>query len=398
MAAKPEIVTIIIPTYNERDNITKLLPVLVNDIFPQLDKKKYKIHVLVVDDNSPDGTGKIVTKLAAKHPNIHLLSNPIKSGLGGAYTKGMKYALDKLKTDIVFEFDADFSHDPTRIIPMLKKLDQGYDMVLGSRYIKGGSIPSDWALHRKFLSVMGNLIIRLIITHLSIKDWTTGYRAIRKQAINKVLPKLSDERFTGYTFQIGFLHQTVRQGFKVAEVPIDFIDRTQGHSKLGTEYITNTLKYILKVRLSEIPKERLIKFALVGIIGATLQLSSLQLFRRFFPFQLAYFFSVEIAVTSNFIFSNLWTFADRSLSITKIPIKFFQFNLTSGGSILIQQTLAFFGERYIGLYDLFSIPFIGISVDTGIIIAVVGIGIGMIWNFIAYSTIIWKRLPILPPV
>lgn len=392
---KPETVVIIIPTYNERENIQKLLPILTRKIFPQL-KPNFSPHILVVDDNSPDDTGKVVMEFGKKDKRVHLLTNKKKAGLGNAYTKGMQHALTKLNADIVFEFDADFSHDPKKIKPMLDKLSQGNHMVLGSRYIKGGSIPQNWAFHRKFLSVVGNLIIRIIVTHRKPKDWTTGYRAIRKKVIQQVLPQLKGDRFSGYAFQIGFLHKTVGSGFKVGEVPIKFIDRTEGKSKLGPEYIKNTLLYILKVRWQELPRRRLAKFAIVGIIGATFQLTTLQLFRQFFPYQLSYFFSVEIAVISNFIFSNAWTFSDRSLLFTQIPVKFFQFNLTSAGSIIIQQLLAFFGETYIGLYKLFYLPVFNLPIDTGVMFAVVGISIGMCWNFIAYSKIIWRRLPLEP--
>jgi len=382
-------VVIIIPTYNEKGNVERLITTLENSIFPKIDPI-YDMHILVVDDTSPDGTGEVVREMAKKLPNLHLFINQKKSGLGYAYIKGMKYALKELKADIVFEMDADFSHDPKKVPEMLNKLTEGYDLVLGSRYIPGGKIPENWGLHRKLMSRMGNLTIRVVITNFSIHDWTTGYRAITRQVVEKVLPDLSGERFSGYTFQIGFLHGTVRKGYKVAEVPIHFVDRTLGHSKLGTEYIKNTLYYIFKVRMLELMHWRLFKFAVVGGIGALVQLSTLQLFRSYFPYQLAYFLSVEMAVISNFIWSNLWTFADRKLSLPQIPLKFIQFNLASGGSILIQQGLAFVGETFIGLRPLFSLPVVNYVIDSGLVFAVVGILLGMFWNFFAYSRLIWK--------
>jgi dolichol-phosphate mannosyltransferase len=303
----------------------------------------------------------------------------------------MLYALKNLRPEIIFQFDADLQHDPDKIPEMLAKIREGNDLVLGSRYIPGGGIPANWGLKRKFLSIVGNWTIRAVITVFSIHDRTTGYRAIRKHVVEQILPELNEERFMGYTFQIGFLHKAVRRGFKIAEVPFIFKDRKIGHSKLGSEYIKNTLIYIFKIRLKEITSSRIFKFIVVGALGAVVQLTTLQLFRQSMPYQLAYFFSVELAVVSNFILSNLWTFADRKLRFGQIPLKFIQFNLASMGSIVIQQIFAYMGEKYVGLYPLFSIPVVGWGVDTGLLFAVTGILLGMIWNFTAYNRIIWRH-------
>lgn len=379
--------TIIIPTYNERENISKVLPVLLS-IFAGI--KNWKMSVLVVDDTSPDKTYDVVKEFAKKHAQIKLLINKKKAGLGGAYLKGMEHAFGELKADAVFEFDADLSHDPHKIPAFLAKLDEGYDMVLGSRYVRGGGIPADWGLHRKFLSVIGNIVIMTVLTDFRIRDWTTGFRAITKEVYDTVKKELNSERFSGYTFQIGFLHKAVRAGFKVAEVPFVFVDRTIGHSKLGPEYIKNTLLYITRVRYEEIINHRLFKFVVVGGLGAAIQLSSLQLYRLVAPYQVAQFFSIETAVVSNFILSNFWTFADRKLSAAQLPTKFIQFNLASAGSIIIQQLIALGGELGIGLFTLFTLPVIGLAIDTGSLFAVVGILVGMFWNFFAYSKFVWK--------
>jgi dolichol-phosphate mannosyltransferase len=199
------------------------------------------------------------------------------------------------------------------------------------------------------------------------------------------------EEFTGYTFQIGFLLKARRRKFAVAEVPFHFKDRTLGKSKMPASYIQTTLLFLLRVRLREVLASRIFKFAVVGVIGATVQLTSLQGFRLIASYQLAYFISVELAVVSNFIWSNLWTFKDRTLLAGDIPVKFIQFNVASAGSIVIQQILAFLGERFIGLFVLFSIPIIGITIDTGLTFSVVGILMGMGWNFMAYSKVVWKE-------
>ena len=388
---------VIIPTYNERENIQKIVPAL-QSVFDTI--SNWKMHVLVVDDTSPDKTYEVVRELEKKHSNVHLLQNKEKSGLGGAYLKGMAHAFGTLKADIIFEFDADFSHDPSKIPTFLKAIDSGADMVLGSRYIPGGGIPQNWGFHRKFLSIVGNMVIATVLTNFSIRDWTTGYRAIKKEVYEAVHPLINSERFMGYTFQIGFLNNAVRKGFVITEVPFQFIDRTIGESKLGTEYIKNTLLYILKIRLDDILTNRIFKFAFVGGVGTVVQLLSLSIFRWILPefkvfgiseFLLATLFSIELAIISNFVWNNLWTFADRKLKQHEIPSKFLAFNLASGGSIGIQLLINFLGETVIGLKHLFTLPLVGISIDTGFVFAITGIVIGLFWNFFAYSRFIWKQ-------
>ena len=379
---------IIIPTYNEAGNLTRTLKKL-NQVFKNINA--WQMQVLVVDDNSPDGTAQVVKKLQKEYSFLKLLLNKKKNGLGAAYLKGMDQAFNQLEADLVFEFDADLSHDPHKIPEMLKRIDQGSDLVLGSRYIKGGSIPENWGLHRKFLSIFGNLFIRTIMMDYSIHDWTTGYRAIKKEVYQAVVKELEFERFFGYTFQIGFLHKALRKNFKISEVAFAFKDREIGKSKIGPEYIKNTLLYIMKVRIQEILAMRVFKFAVVGSVGALVQLLSLQLWRLFFPFQLAFFAAIETAVVSNFILSNLWTFADRKLKFKEIPLSFIKFNLSSGGSIAIQQLVAIIGETTLGLQNIFIIPIINYPFDTGTLFAIVGILIGMFWNYFAYNAFIWKK-------
>lgn len=383
---------IIVPTYNERENVKKLVPILLG-IFKKI--KNYEMGVLFVDDTSPDKTYKVVKDFQKKHQQVHLLVNRKKAGLGGAYLKGMRYAFKKLEADVIFEFDADLSHDPEKIPDFLQAIDDGADFVLGSRYIKGGSIPENWGWHRKFLSVVGNWIIMFVLGNFKIRDWTTGYRAITKDVYKKVYREMNNERFFGYTFQIGFLHKAVRHKFKITEVPFKFIDREIGKSKLGPEYVKNTLLYIFKVRFFEILNHRIFKFAVVGGIGFLVQLASLYFYQKlwtnFFNFQLIFFLSVETAIISNFIFSNIWTFADRRLTPKKIPAKFIQFNIASSGAIIIQQIIAFLGENFVGIYDLFLLPFINIYFDTPMFFASIGVFVGMFWNFFAYNKLIWRH-------
>lgn len=381
---------IIIPTYNERENIPKVLPIL-EDVFARV--TDWEMNVLVVDDSSPDGTADVVREFQKKEQNVFLLVNEQKSGLGGAYLKGMAKAFGELKADVVFEFDADLSHDPQKIPAFLKKIDEGYDMVLGSRYIKGGGIPENWGFHRKFLSVVGNIVITLVLTDFRIHDWTGGYRAFTKKVYDAIEPEMQSERFSGYTFQLGSLHKAMSKGFKVTEVPFKFVDREVGVSKLGAESIKNTLLYILRVRAEEIVNHRVFKFVVVGGVGAVVQLATLQIWRKFLLYQFAFFLAIECAVLLNFILNNFWTFSDRKPKLAQYPSKFVQFNIASAGSIVIQQVIAILGQTFIGLHELFALSLLvfTLHIETGTVFAVIGILVGMFWNFFAYNAFIWKN-------
>ncbi|MDH5533278.1 MAG: GtrA family protein, partial [Candidatus Pacebacteria bacterium] len=256
-----------------------------------------------------------------------------------------------------------------------------------------------WGIDRKFMSVVGNLVIMTVLTDFRIRDWTGGYRAITKEVYENVYKELDSERFSGYTFQIGFLHKAVRKGFKIGEVPFKFLDRTEGESKLGGEYVKNTLIYIFKVRIDEIIKHRFFKFLFVGGLGTLIQLTVLSILRAILPefnvlfltkFLTATLIAIEAAIISNFILNNLWTFADKKLDPKSIPSKFVQFNLASMGSVVIQFIVNFLGENLIGLKPLFALPVIGFMIDTGLIFAMTGIVIGLFWNFFAYNKFIWN--------
>ncbi len=380
-------VMVVIPTYNEAGNVAQVTRALAK-IFAQ--SKAYDFHILFVDDNSPDGTGTQIDQLIQKYKFVHILRNKRKGGLGHAYKKGFAYAIDRYQTDIIFQFDSDLQHDESIIPLMLRDIEQGSDLVLGSRYIPGGSIPEAWPIYRKFLSVVGNLYIRFIMFHFSVHDWTTGYRAVKSSVAKEILPSMGNSAFNGYTYQIGFLVKSIQKGYKVSEVAFHFRDRKEGMSKLGPEYIFNTMRYIMKVRMSEILNSRIFKFLVTGGTGTMVQIIALYFYRFGLAYQLANFLSIETAIVSNFTLSNLWTFADRKLEASQIPAKFVQFNMASAGSILIQMAVAFVGERFIGLYSLFTLPIVAIHIDTGLIFSVVGILIGMFWNFFAYSRFVWR--------
>ncbi|NQZ59908.1 MAG: glycosyltransferase, partial [Lentisphaeraceae bacterium] len=167
-------IVVIMPTYNERENIGKMIPILMNEIFPNMQED---MHLLVVDDNSPDGTKEVVIQLQKEYPTLNLITGQ-KQGLGSAYIRGMTHAMEELKADAIMEMDADFSHDPTDIPRLIDEL-KNHDFVIGSRYVPGGQIPPEWTLYRQMNSKFGNVAARHIAGMSAVKDCTAGFRAIR---------------------------------------------------------------------------------------------------------------------------------------------------------------------------------------------------------------------------
>lgn len=371
-------VVIILPTYKEKGNIEKLISILEEEIFPKI--KNHDMHILVADDNSPDGTGDEVKKLMKKWKNLNLNMDE-KKGLGAAYVRAMTYAIDKLKADIMFEMDADFFHDPKKIPEFLKKIDNGYDMVIGTRYSGGGSIPGNWGLNRKAYSILGNLLVRTIFTRFYIHDWTGGYRALRKEVFLKEKDELA--KYKGYTFQVAFLFKSVRDGFKVAEIPFHATDRVLGHSKIApAEYIINLLKYVITARINELITGSFGKFLVVGGLGFIINASMLRILveqARWDP-SAANLAGAAVAIFSNYNLNNLWTFKEHRIAkFSAYLLKLVQFYLTSSiGVIFIQTGTIFlgtriFGDAYYFIYFLF------------------GTGLLLIWNFTMYSKVIWRK-------
>jgi dolichol-phosphate mannosyltransferase len=214
---------VIVPTYNERDNLPRMAAKLLS--LPAA------LDVLVVDDNSPDGTGKIADELAAKHPQIHVLHRSEKNGLGRAYIAGFKWALEK-KYEYIFEMDCDFSHDPEEIPNFLKKVENA-DLVLGSRY-DGGVRVINWPLKRLLLSRFAGIYVWLI-TGMPFTDPTGGFKCFRRRALEFL--KLDGVHSNGYSFQIELTHRLWRDGFKVVETPIIFTERVEGSSKLSRSIV-----------------------------------------------------------------------------------------------------------------------------------------------------------------
>lgn len=221
-------VLVIIPTYNECENIDRVLR-RVRGALPDA-------TVLVVDDGSPDGTGDIAEKVGAEIGNIELLRRAEKSGLGSAYRAGFRWGLDR-GFDVCVEMDADLSHDPDALPDLVAPLGKGFELVIGSRYVPGGSIPN-WAWHRRLLSRGGNVYASTLLG-LGVTDSTAGFRAYSASVLSRIA--LDDIRAEGYGFQIEMTYQAKRAGAPIVEVPIRFVDRTEGESKMSTFIVVEAL-------------------------------------------------------------------------------------------------------------------------------------------------------------
>jgi dolichol-phosphate mannosyltransferase len=229
---------VIIPTYNELENIRLIIP----DVLGRYNN----LDILVVDDSSPDGTGSFVQELAKSNDRIKLISRGKKMGLGTAYTEGFKYAL-KHDYEYIFEMDADYSHDPKEIINFLKATKE-YDLVLGSRYIKGVNVVN-WPMRRLLLSYFANIYTRLI-TGIPIMDATGGFKCFRRKVLEAI--DFDDVKSNGYAFQIEITYKVWRKGFKIGEIPIVFVDRTMGHSKMSKKIVREAVFMVWKLRLKSI--------------------------------------------------------------------------------------------------------------------------------------------------
>ena len=234
----PSKALIIIPTYNESENV----PRLVDEIL----KNQKEVHILFVDDSSPDGTADIIKEIQSHNSQIHLLSRPGKSGLGSAYLAGFKYALGK-GFDYIFEMDADFSHNPKEIPHFLKAISDN-DLVLGSRYIKGVNV-INWPLSRLLLSYFANMYSRMV-TGLPIMDATGGFKCFRREVLENI--DFKKVKSNGYAFQIELTYKVWKKGFRIKEIPIIFIDRVAGVSKLSKAIMWEAVFMVWKLRLRSI--------------------------------------------------------------------------------------------------------------------------------------------------
>ncbi|HPI38610.1 MAG TPA: polyprenol monophosphomannose synthase [Ignavibacteriaceae bacterium] len=230
---------VIIPTYNELHNIQKLIP----DVLSLYDKE---IDILVVDDNSPDGTGKFVEELSKSNEQVHVLIREKKMGLGTAYCAGFKYALQH-GYEYIFEMDADFSHDPKELANFLVAI-KDHDLVIGSRYLTGVNV-INWPMQRLLLSFFANKYTR-IITGMPITDSTGGFKCFRRKVLESI--NLDNIKSNGYSFQIEMNFKTWKKGFRIGEIPIIFYDRQLGKSKMSKKIVREAALLVWKLRFRSI--------------------------------------------------------------------------------------------------------------------------------------------------
>ncbi|MCL4473844.1 MAG: polyprenol monophosphomannose synthase [Actinobacteria bacterium] len=231
--------TVVLPTYNERENLERFVE-RVKEVFAahELDGR-----IIVVDDNSPDGTGQIADTLAERYPNLSVIHRQNKQGIGPAYLAGFRQALST-DTRLIFEMDCDFSHDPANIPAFLKAAEDA-DLVLGSRYVPGGRV-ENWGLVRRLISRWGGLYARMVLG-VPVNDLTGGNKCFRRQVLESLdLDSVSSQ---GYGFQIEMTYRTIKKGFRVKEIPITFSDRQRGQSKMSKKIVFEAVLMVWKLRL-----------------------------------------------------------------------------------------------------------------------------------------------------
>ena len=343
-------VCFVIPTYNEASNVVPLLRRLTG-LYGRADTV-----FLIVDDESPDGTGRLVREFAAADDRVRLLEGP-RRGLGRAYVRGMVHALDAVGADTIVQMDADFSHDPVDAERLLARLRgrqsadgadaadmaDGADVVIGSRYVPGGTLDPRWHLGRRLLSRWGNRFARLVAGMRGVHDCTSGLKAIRAGALKAA--KVEEIRARGHTFQIELLHRLLHAGARVVEEPIHFRDRERGHTKLGMGSIVEFFYSVWWLRLGG--SRTFIRYGVIGLVGVVVNLASFQaLLILGLHKYLASPIATELSIVSNFLMHNHWTFADRTMSGSR-RLRGLKFNFVALG------TLALSYATFVGL----SLPF-----------------------------------------
>jgi len=373
---------VILPTYNEEGNVATL----IDAIFKVSSKiTNWQIEVLVVDSNSKDQTAKIIKKKIEQYPDkLHIIETE-KEGLGKAYVKGFRYALENLRPYVIFEMDADWSHNPEEIPFLLKKIELGADLVIGSRYMKGGSIPKNWGFHRKLFSVFGNLIVRVGFMRFKINEWTNGYRAIKSWVVKQLLTEVA--QYSGYVFQVAFIDKAINHGANIQHIPCKFSDRKKGLSKINSfQYIFQTLSYVFT-------HSSFIKFVIVGLTGFFIDFGFAYIFINSvrFPKAPANMLSAEMAIICNFLLNNFWSFKHKKISGGfSYLIKFLSFNFVSLGAIIIQgvgiaASLWIFGDSKINLFGI-------LSIQSWMIYKVFLIAFLVVpYSYILYNKVVWKE-------
>ena len=358
----------VLPTYNEEENIENIIQQILKE---EKNQSKHTFSILVVDDNSTDETQAIVQRYISLNSKIHLVTGQ-KKGLGDAYKRGFKFALNDLKADVIFQMDSDGQHDASLIPDFVSYIEEGKDVVIGSRFIDGGTTP-DFSFSRLLMSKVGNLLVRYVGGITQVKDCTSGYRAIRASYLKELDFSYLSTR--GYSFQSSLICDLAWRGADISEIPIEFSSRQGGESKLA---IRDQIEFLLNIpRLGFRNLEDFMKYSLVGVSGVFVNLGLYLFLTRYYEISelVAPLIAIESALISNFILNNFWTFGKR-ITQSRIRVKFVKFHLVSGFSALINYSAFLTLFLVFGLYDILA--------------NLIGIGLAAIVNYLINSNWTWK--------
>lgn len=390
-----------IPTYCERDNIEEIIRKVVS----ATKKIDADVHVLVADSASPDGTAEIVKKISSKNPKVHYL-NVKARGLGVGIVKGHRFAIDKLKADILAQMDGDLSHDPSTLPVMFDYIKKGYDLVNGSRLMPGGKNLLGW--HRRLFTRGSAFFCKLSWGTLNLSEYTNSYRMFTKELFEKIDFAKVPWKAKTYIIQPSFLYAAIDAGARIKEVPITFVDRKRGYSKAQIiAYTFDVIKFGIKVRIQR--SRMFVKFLMVGAGGYLTNAVALGLLNRGQIYNIkilsqpilsfvglhqeagrflfltmdrlfiASIISIELSIIFNFLFHDNWTFKSRRKDGSFI-VRFLKFNVTSFGSPLIQLVSILVAFRVFALHEQ-----VGLAI---------GVVIGLFVNYLANTLWIWKAHPI----
>jgi dolichol-phosphate mannosyltransferase len=368
-------ISVIIPTYNEEENIEILVPLLLEK-FKSF--KNYNFNILFVDGNSRDKTVAVIKKFQKEYQNIYLIEEESKSGLGGAYIKGYIYSIEKIKADYVVEMDADLQHNPEDFPKLIQKISEGYDFIVGSRYVRGGSIPKEWALYRKLISYFGSFFARTLLRISKVKDFTSGFRVTKVKGILDQI-EFSKLKSKGFAYKLDMLVRIYDLKAKICEVPISFGLRDRGTSKMEKKNFMDSLYVVL-----EFAKERnkaFLKFLIVGFGGLFTDLTVFSISDFYTTSSNSSLISGFTAMILTFILNNFWSFKERQKISLKILLPtFIVYSISSYIPILLRSYLIHFMEVSYGDNIFIKYPTF-----------FVGVLFGIVWNFTVYSKIIWRK-------
>ena len=358
----------VLPTYNEEENIENIIQQILKE---EKNQSKHTFSILVVDDNSTDETQAIVQRYISLNSKVHLVTGQ-KKGLGDAYKRGFNYALNDLQADLIFQMDSDGQHDTSLIPHFVSSIEEGRDVVIGSRFVEGGTTP-DFSFSRLIMSKVGNLLVRYVGGITQVKDCTSGYRAIRASYLKELDFSYLSTR--GYSFQSSLICDLAWRGADISEIPIEFSSRQGGDSKLA---LRDQIEFLLNIpRLGFRNLEDFMKYSLVGVSGVFVNLGLYLFLTRYYEISevVAPLIAIESALISNFILNNFWTFGKR-ITQSRIRVKFVKFHLVSGFSALINYSAFLTLFLVFGLYDILA--------------NLIGIGLAAIVNYLINSNWTWK--------